>query len=79
MYYSVRDAKDVGDYRIQLLFDDGKCGVFDMSGYLDQPIFRPLRNKALFSCVKVGHGTVVWPGDVDIAPERLYADCEPLA
>ena len=28
--------------------------------------------------VKVDYGTVVWPGDIDVAPETLYDDSAPL-
>ena len=78
MHYDVVHVTPLDGHMIDVTFRDGKRGVFDMSGYLDLPIFRPLRNVGLFACVKADHGTATWPGDIDIAPERLYTDCVPV-
>jgi len=32
----------------------------------------------LFHRAAIAYGTVVWPGEIDIAPETLYDDSEPL-
>ncbi len=78
MYYSVTDVKALPDYRLSLSFEDGKRGTFDMSAYLDMPIFRPLKAAQLFNLAFADHGTVAWPGGIDIAPERLWTDCQPV-
>ena len=43
-----------------------------MRPYLDLPVFQPLKNPSFFALASVSYGTVVWPGDIDIAPETLY-------
>lgn len=75
----VTEVKTLPGYRIEVAFEDGKRGVFDMTPYLDKGVFRTLRNPSVFDAASLGLGTVRWPGDIDIAPERLYTDCEPIA
>ena len=77
MYYDVVAVEPRDGYRLQLRFEDGKSGVFDMSAHLELSMFRPLRSTVLFKKAFVDEGTVAWPGDIDIAPERLWSDCVP--
>jgi hypothetical protein len=77
MYYDVLEVAALDGRRFSLAFEDGSRGVFDMAGYLGLPLFAPLRSAALFSRAFVDEGTVAWPGDIDIAPERLRSDCVP--
>lgn len=61
------------DYILLLTFENGEQRVFDMEPYLDRKPFTPLREVHLFAQATVAFGTVVWPGNIDIAPETLYA------
>lgn len=61
------------DFHLILLFTNNEKRRFDMRPYLDLPVFQPLKNPGFFSLAAVSYGTVVWPGDIDIAPETLYA------
>lgn len=78
MHYDVVEVAALDGYRLALAFEDGRRGVFDMGRYLGTPLFAPLRSPALFRRAFVDEGTVAWPGDIDIAPERLWSDCVPL-
>lgn len=70
----VTRVRALGDYRLWLRFEDGVEGVFDVSPYLDKGVFTALRDASVFDSARVEDGTVVWPGGIDIAPERLYSD-----
>ena len=59
-------------FQLDLEYENGELRRFDMSLYLHYPVFRRLENPAFFSLAHLDHGTVVWPGDIDIAPETLY-------
>jgi hypothetical protein len=37
-----------------------------------------IASEQLFHRAKVAYGTVIWPGEIDIAPETLYDDSVPL-
>jgi hypothetical protein len=42
---------------------------------LSYPAFQPLRDENVFRAVQVDHGVVTWmDGEIDIAPETMYAD-----
>ncbi len=60
------------DYKLHLEFENGERRVFDMAPYMDKKPFSRLKGSPLFAKATVDYGTVVWPGDIDIAPETLY-------
>jgi hypothetical protein len=55
-----------------LEFGNGEKRLFDMTPYMDKKPFAQLKGSPLFRRASVDFGTVVWPGNVDIAPETLY-------
>ena len=61
-----------GDFKIQLVFNDGVQGTIDFSDWLSGPVFEPLRDQAYFARFFVEGGTVAWPNGADIAPETLH-------
>jgi len=71
------EARD--DYTLLLEFENGERRVFDMQPYLERKPFQGLKSLSLFMQAKVGSGTVVWPGNLDIAPETLLAHSIPAA
>lgn len=60
-------------FNLLVTFQNGERRCFDMAPYLQYPVFQKLKNPAFFSLARVDYGTVTWPGDIDIAPETLYA------
>jgi hypothetical protein len=59
-------------YLLELEFENGERRHFDMSPYMAKKPFDRLKNSSVFKCAHVDYGTVVWPGNIDIAPETLY-------
>lgn len=64
----------VGDFRLQLTFEDGTVGEVDFAERVWRGVFEPLGDPAYFASVRVdpGSGTIAWPNGVDMAPEPLY-------
>jgi hypothetical protein len=60
------------DYTLFLEFENGEKRVFDMTPLMDKKPFVQLKGSPLFTMAFVDYGTVVWPGNIDIAPETLY-------
>jgi len=73
----VVQVKATADYLLYLTFENGETRVFDMSPYLEKRPFHRLKDSPLFVLAKVDYGTVVWPGNIDIAPETLYRHSRP--
>ena len=60
------------EYTLFLEFENGEIRVFDMAPLMDKKPFAQLKISSLFTKASVEYGTVVWPGNIDIAPETLY-------
>jgi hypothetical protein len=67
------------DNTLFLVFENQEKRLFDMTPYLDKKPFTKLKNSPLFMKAKVALGTVVWPGNIDIAPETLWDYSKPIA
>lgn len=59
-------------------FENGERRSFDMTPYLNKGVFTELKDPQLFKLARVEYGTVVWPGEIDIAPETLYDRSMPV-
>lgn len=60
---------------VRLTLSDGTDVERDLTDLLDGPVFvRIASEDAVFRRVRAIDGTLVWPGDVDIAPETLIWD-----
>jgi len=66
------------DYQLLLEFANGERRCFDMVPYLDRKPFVRIKTLPLFMLARIEYGTVVWPGDIDIAPETLYDRSVPV-
>lgn len=73
----VNSVETLADFGLLLTFVGGERRCFDMRPYLHSPVFRLLENPGYFALARVDYGTVTWPGEIDIAPETLYAKSMP--
>ncbi len=62
------------DFHLDLEFENGERRRFDMRPLLKMKPWICLKSPGRFDHVRVEYGTVVWPGEIDIAPETLYDD-----
>lgn len=65
----------LGDYRLAVRFVDGTEGEVDVSHLVlsdGAGVFEALRDPAVFNRVGLEHGSVVWPGELDLAPDAMY-------
>ncbi len=78
MLIDVIDAKIQADFHLMLEFRNGEKRCFDMRPLLAMRPWSRIATPALFNRVRVDYGTVVWPGNIDIAPETLYDRSVPI-
>lgn len=72
----VSDVEPLEGKVVRLTLSDGSVVVRDLSELLDgRGVFaRITHDHAAFRQVYVDYGTIVWPGEIDIAPETLIWD-----
>jgi hypothetical protein len=74
--WRVREVTALPDDRLLVRFVDGLAGTVDLSALIASPqagVFARLRDRALFEQVRVEMGAVVWPGELDLAPDAMHA------
>lgn len=62
-------------YRLHVRFVDGTEGEVWMDALIHSPdagVFRGLSDPQVFSSVRLEHGVVTWPEEIDIAPDAMY-------
>jgi len=77
MPWRVAAVEALPDFRLHVRFVDGTEGTVDLGTLVHSPgagVFASLANSALFVQVFVEHGAVTWPGEIDLAPDAMYAE-----
>ena len=66
------------DFQLDLVYANGEQRRFNMRPLLSVKPWDRIANPNIFKLVRADYGTVVWPGEIDIAPETLYDDSVPV-
>jgi hypothetical protein len=75
----IKEVYPLEGYLLKLVFTNGEVRCFDMNPYLKKGIFVALQDAGLFRRVKPAHGTIEWPGEIDMCPDTLYLESVPFA
>lgn len=69
----ITKIKILKDYRLELEFDDGLCGVVNLADLVGKGVFALWRDRQAFEQVRIGSsGELVWGDQVDLCPDALY-------
>lgn len=71
MILHITEARYLDNYRVEVVFNDGKKGVADLSEVLTSEVFEPLKNLDVFTKFHVDY-TIIWENGADLAPEYIY-------
>ena len=75
MYYDLIKADYVKDFKINLVFEDGKAGIVDLEKIIKKGgVFTELKDQKKFKLFFIHKELKVltWDNEIDIAPETLY-------
>ena len=75
MYYDIKEAKHINDYKIEITFADGKKGIADLKDFVNKGgLFEKFSDFNYFLKFYVDKELFVlsWPEGLDIAPESVY-------
>ena len=82
MYWDVIEIKPEPDYCLFVRFKDGLTGRVRLRPEELTGALAPLRDQQFFEQVFIDYGAVAWPGEIDLAPDAMYArvvsQCEEL-
>lgn len=73
MYWDVIEVKPEPDYCLLVRFKDGLTGRVQLRQEELTGALAPLRDVQFFERVFVDCGAVAWPGEIDLAPDAMYA------
>lgn len=73
MYYDVVHVEPQGHLCLNVTFRDGTEGTVLFRESHLMGVFAALKNAELFNRVSCTHGFVEWPGNIDLAPDAMYA------
>jgi len=74
MNYDVVSVKPLEHLRLEVRFADGLCGDVCFSESHLYGVFASLKNPEVFAAAHCERGFVEWPGEIDLAPDAMYAE-----
>lgn len=73
MHWDVVEVKPEPDYSLFVRFKDGLSGRVRLRPEELTGVLAPLRDRRFFEQVFIDCGVVAWPGEIDLAPDAMYA------
>jgi len=73
MKWSVVEVKPEPHHRLFVRFQDGVAGHVQLRPEELTGVLAPLRDEQFFAQAFIDYGAVAWPGEIDLAPDAMYA------
>lgn len=71
-------VKPLENYTLLVTFQNGEEKLFDAKPLLSLPLYAPLRNEVFFRAAKADGMCVYWNEDVDLCPDMVYENSNPV-
>jgi len=74
MYWDIVEVAPKADYTLLVRFKDGLEGLVRLYPEQLTGALEPLRDENFFKRAFIDGGAVTWPGEIDLAPDAMYAE-----
>jgi len=74
MYWDVKAVQLTGPLSFNVQFEDGLTGKVQFETSHLNGVFESLKNPLVFQQIYIQGGVVTWPGNLDLAPDAMYAE-----
>jgi hypothetical protein len=74
MYWDVKTVQLSGPLSFTVQFEDGLTGKVQFEESHLTGVFESLKDPVAFQQISIQGGAVTWPGDLDLAPDVMYAE-----
>ncbi len=75
MYPAITQVIPHKDYKLTVIFENGRQGQLDLKPLLDFGVFQRIKDHKTFAKVRVAFDTIEWDCGVDLDPEYVYQQC----
>ena len=73
MYWDVVEVKPLENHTLFVRFRDGVAGQIQLHADQFTGVLAPLADPRFFQQVFIDGGAAAWPGEIDLAPDAMYA------
>ena len=73
--WRIAEVRAMPDFKLWVRFNDGTQGTVAMAGLVHSAhagVFAALLDEELFSKVSLQYGAIIWPNNLDLAPDAMY-------
>jgi hypothetical protein len=74
----VKQVEYESPYKLIITFDNDAVRLFDITDYLQYPVYTTLQDETFCRRAKVFNGTVIWDDIIDFDPDTLYIESHEL-
>ena len=74
MHWDVQSVRLTGPLSFEVQFQDGLIGQVRLESSYLTGVFETLKDPLIFNRIHIEGGAVAWPGNLDLAPDAMYAE-----
>lgn len=72
MYWDVTEVQIIRDRLLRVRFEEGVEGFVEFLPTFFRGVFSKLSDRTQFELVAIEDGVVMWPGELDLAPDAMH-------